>query len=191
MTWHTIWLWGIIGINMILPLQSEIHEVSVTWVGIECQTSCMNGLKKQFQAIPGVAEVSMSSGMALLKWKPNATFNYSSINTAMRMIGLNMQTTRVKATGKIQSTKNTIYLISSGDGTRFELANPVHYNPSGQSSEHNLGARYLSPELKQKLLDAEAQKQIVTISGPLFMPIRMIPNNVLVVEQIHITSPSK
>jgi len=151
------------------PLAAEIEHVIVTWSGLQCQQSCINQLTAQFKSIPGVAEVSMGPGQVTLKWKPNVSFSFAPINTAMSLIGLSINDIRVKATGTITHNSYAVTLISSGDNTRFDLLNPVvpDIRDNRQAPQFNIGARGLRPELKQQLLQAESEGKIATISGPL------------------------
>jgi hypothetical protein len=165
-----------------ISLGAEIENVTVTWSAIECKSSCINQLEQQFRKIPGVAEISMnqSAGQADLKWKKNATFSFSPINIAMEMIGLTINDIRVRVHGILEHTATHVTLISSGDLTHFDLINPVVPTLKGQAPQFNLGVRGLQPALREKLLAAETEKKIATIEGPLFMPERSPPLELVV-----------
>lgn len=170
-------------------LLAEIEAVDISWRPLNCQTNCPRLLEQQFRKIPGVQEISInpSTGHATLKWKPNSPFAYSSINVAMRLVGLSFTDLRLRVRGTLQYTHNTVTITSIGDNTRFDLLNPVIPEITKQAAQYNLEARRLKPALYQKLVDAAEKKQIATIEGPLFMPWRT-PNE-LVVDQVSFTSP--
>lgn len=174
-------------------LPAEIEKIAISWTPMLCQGSCSKLLETQFKKIPGIAEfeIDQPAGQAMIKWEGNAPYSYNSINVAMRMVGLSIKNIRVRASGFIQHTKQNVYLISRGDNTRFELINPIIPNAKGQTVQYNLATRALSPELRQQLLNTEAEKEIVTIEGILFMPERHEVPEKLVAEQISFPQKEK
>lgn len=168
-----------------LKLFAEVEKITIRWTAMECDNICMPHLDQQFKKIPGVSEITMNPGQAEIKWKANAPFYLPSIKIAMQMIGLYMTDLRVKVRGIIKHSPTDVYLISSGDNTEFNLLNPVIPDPQRQAPQYNRAARALTPELRQKLLEAEARQQIAIIEGPIFMPERSPPDPLaLVVDQI-------
>jgi hypothetical protein len=174
------------------PLRGEIERVTVTWSAMQCQPSCIKQLEEQFRKIPGVEEVSMNqaAGQADLKWKKNAPFAFSPVNVAMELIGLTINDIRIKVHGALQHSGKRVTLVSTGDFTHFDLLNPVVPEVHGQAAQFNLAARGLGPELLKKLLDAEAEKKVATIEGPLLMPERSPPLE-LVVSTVSFTENEK
>ena len=175
-----------------LPVASEIERVTVTWTAMECQANCIKQLEQQFRKIPGVGEVIMnpSAGQVDLKWKKNATFSFSPVNIAMELIGLTINDIRVRVHGTLKHSGNSVTLISSGDGTQFNLLNPVVPQAPGQTPQFNAAARGLRPELLEKLIKAEQEKKEATIEGPLLFPERSPPLQ-LVVSISNFTEPKK
>jgi hypothetical protein len=149
----------------------------------------MRQLEREFKKIPGVQSfvISAPAGQINIVWKPNASFTFQPIDTAMMMIGLTINDIRVKVRGKLRHDSRTVTLTSDGDNTRFNLLNPV-LPQNGQAAEFNLAARALTPPLWQKLVDGEAEGLIATIEGLLFMPERSPPLQ-LVVEQLSFLKP--
>ena len=164
------------------PLCAEIERVTVTWTAMECQANCIRQLEEQFRKIPGVAEVTMnhSAGQADLKWTKGMPFAFSPVNVAMELIGLTINDIRVKVHGVLQHTGNKVTLISTGDFTHFDLLNPAVPEVHGQAAQFNIAVRGLGPELLKKLMDAEKEKKTATIEGPLLMPERSPPLELVV-----------
>lgn len=173
-------------------LQAEIISLTIKWTGLLCQEACVKQLEQQFKKIPGVDSfvISGAAGQINVVWKPNASFSFTPINTAMRMVGLSPLDIRLKVRGKLRHDARSVTLVSDGDYTRFNLLNPVLPEMNRQAAEFNLAARALTPPLRQKLLDAEAADMTATIEGVLFMPMRT-PGLNLVVEQLNFTAPPK
>lgn len=167
-------------------LYAQIEKITIRWTAQLCQNSCSKLLEREFRKIPGVDEIMIDqgSGQATLTWKEKIPFQFTSINTAMHMVGLSMRDIRIRVKGTIKHMGDHFYLISEGDQTRFDLVNPAVPHPSGQASEYNLATRKLSPPLRQKLLDGEMEKQMATIEGPVFMPERMTVPTQIVVDQL-------
>ena len=174
-----------------IPLFGEIQHVIITWTPMECQAKCLEGLNTQFAKIQGVSEVSInqSAGQVTLKWKPNIPFSFSPVNIAMEMIGLTINDIRISVHGTLRHDPTHVSLTSIGDNTRFDLLNPVTPETSRQAAQFNIGARGLKPELRQKLLEGESNHQEATIEGPLFMPERSPPLE-LVVDKLQFSKPT-
>ncbi len=168
--------------------KAEIESVVVRWDPLSCQESCIKQLDKEFRKIPGVVEVSVGAGEASLKYRKNSPFSFTPLKYALATIGLNSRNVRVRIRGTLHHTDKAVTLVSDGDNTSFTLINPVVPDMHGQSAQYNLDARQLQPALRQKLLDAEAEKQTATIEGPLYRPQRESELR-LVVEQSSFTKP--
>ena len=179
-------------LSMILhsSIYSEIEQITIRWTAQLCQEPCRNILEKEFREVPGIDETSIDidKGQATLTWKKNVPFDFPSINTAMRMVGLAMREIRLKVRGSIKHSEDNLYLVSDGDHTPFNLVNPVVPSPSGPTSEFNRESRKLSSALRQQLLQAQTDKQIVTIEGPIFMPKRMTVPTEIVIDYLNITN---
>lgn len=172
---------------------AEVESVTVRWTSQLCQKTCGTLLEKELKKVNGVDKVSidLSSGQATLTWKPMVPFAYSSINTAMHMVGIAMRDMRLRVKGRIGHTGETVYIVSEGNNTRFDLVNPVVPSRTGQSVVYNAAGRKLSPELRQQLLTGESQGLIATIEGPVFMPERMIVPTQIVVERLNFAEEPK
>lgn len=168
-------------------LQAEIQQITVRWTSLLCKDSCVKTLDKELRKIKGIEQFNIdpSSGQVSITWKANVPFQFTTINTAMHMVGLSMRDIRIKVRGNILPSGNQIYIVSEGDNTRFELMNPVTPNPNGQSHVYNYTTRTLSPELKKQLLDGYQAKQIATVEGPVFMPERMTVPTQIVVDHLN------
>lgn len=175
------------------PLQAEIEKITLRWTAQLCQNSCTKLLENEFRKIHGVNEISIDqgSGQATLTWKEKVPFQYTSINTAMHMVGISLRDIRIRVKGTIKHSGDVFYILSEGDNTRFDLVNPVIPHANGQAAEFNAAARKLTPPLRQKLLDGEAAKQIATIEGPVFMPERMTIPTQLVLDQLSFSDPKE
>lgn len=168
--------------------QAEIESVVVTWRPGSCTLNCPKLLEEKFKKIQGIDQLSvdLAGSQAVIKWKKNARFSYSEFNTALRIVGLSMMDIRLRVRGTLQHTPNTVTLTSLGDGTRFELLNPLTADITNIGGKNNREARRLTPELYQKFLDAQSRGLVAIVEGPLFMPWRN-PND-LVAEQVTIVN---
>jgi hypothetical protein len=172
---------------------AEVESVTIRWTSQLCQKTCGELLEKEFKKIGGVDKINIdiSAGQATLTWKPMTAFSFTAINTAMHMVGIAMRDIRIKVSGKIRHSGDTIYIVSNGDNTRFDLINHVVPLPRGQAPVYNQAARKLSPELKQQLLSGESQHQTATIEGPVFMPERMTVPTPIVVDSLTFSDEPK
>jgi hypothetical protein len=171
---------------------AEIQQVVLRWRPLRCEGACINLLDREFSKIHGIDQIEIDSGngQAIMTWKEKVPFQYSSVSTAMRMVGVSIRDARVKVRGTLRHSGDTFYIVSDGDNTRFDLFNPVIPVQGGVSAEYNAsGARNIVPPLKQKLLDAEAQKLTAVIEGPLFMPHRNTIPSQLVIDNISFEEP--
>lgn len=183
----------ILGVLFNVPVQAEIQQITIRWTAPLCQETCTKLLMNEFRKIHGVAEIyiDQGSGQATLTWKERMPFEFTSVNTAMRMVGLSIRDIRIKVRGYVRHTGDTFYIVSEGDGTRFDLLNPVTPVRGGQTSEFNTLTRGISPALRQQFLDAEAQKLIATVEGPVFMPERKTVPTQIVVDSLSFSDPTK
>lgn len=155
-------------------ISAEIDKVTVTWTSVLCRDACGQLLYKQFSKIKGVSsvEVNQQAGIAYLKWKENVKFSFAPVNLAMQMVGLGLRDIRISVTGTVRATGKYFSIISLGDNTEFYLLSPVTPQGQGYVNQFNTANRQLSPEMEQKLFNAQNERKIVTIEGPLFMPWR-------------------
>lgn len=173
--------------------QAEIQKINITWTQLLCNTqTCIGLLEKEFRKVPGIEEftINQSAGQAEIKWKPNARFSFSDVNVPMRLVGLSIRDIHIKVRGTLTHDAKTVTITSIGDGTRFQLLNPVISQPGKQAPVFNLAARQLAPELYQKLVAGETQKMIATVEGQIFMPGRS-PASQIVVEHLEFTKPEE
>lgn len=164
------------------PSQAEILDVRVTWTAAECQARCNQLLQAQFGRIYGVSsvQVNQQAGQADMKWKPKVIFSFQPIDAALRMVGPFPNDVRVKVRGKIQHDPANVKIISDGDGTSFYLLNPIIPVRNQFVIEDSPFNRPLTPDMRNKLLDAQKNNQMVTIEGPLFEPYRSPPLRIIV-----------
>jgi hypothetical protein len=174
-------------------LYCQIEQVTIRWNPQMCQGYCQKILEQQFRKVQGIKNfsVDLKNGQATLTWKENVPFLFTTINSAMHMIGLYTREVRIKIVGHIKHSGDTFYILSDGDNTRFDLVNRVDPHSTGQTAVYNRDARNLSQELRQQLLNAENDKQIATIEGPVLMPDRMIIPTQIVIDQLSFTSTPK
>lgn len=174
-------------------VNAEVESITIRWTSQLCQKTCGMLLEKELKKVNGVDKVAidLAAGQASLTWKPMTPFSYTSINTAMHLVGIALRDIRLRVRGHIRHTGETIYLVSEGDNTRFDLVNPVVPNLKGQSTVYNAAGRKLTPELRQQLLDGEKNGQIATIEGPVFMPERMTVPVQIVVDSLRFTEVPK
>lgn len=173
-------------------LRSEIEQITIRWTAQLCNGNCSKLLEKELRKVRGIDEIAIDqgSGQATLTWSKKIPFQYTSLNTAMHMVGLSMRDIRIKVSGSIKHSGDNFYIVSDGDNTRFDLVNPVTPRPYGQANEFNAYARKLSPALKKELLDGETQKLKATIEGPVFMPERMTVPTQIVVDKLNFIKPA-
>ena len=180
---------------LLLPFTvgAEVQQVTIRWTSLLCKDSCVKLLDQQLKKISGIKDVSIDqqAGQAVLTWKPNAPFLFTSINSAMHMVGISMRDIRIRVQGSIRHSGSTIFIVSEGDNTRFELVSPVTPNSKGQTSEYNYSNRKLSPDLMKQLLDAEKNRLKATIEGPVFMPERMTVPTQIVVDKLDFAETPK
>lgn len=183
----------LLGFLLFSSLQAEIEKVTIRWTALLCKGACPRLLEKEFRKINGVKEIAIDQGggQLTLTWKEKIPFQYTSVNTAMHMVGLSIRDIRIRVKGSIKHTGDNFYIVSEGDNTRFDLLNPVIPNPGGQAAEFNASARKLTPALRQQLLQGEVEKQIATIEGPVFMPERMTVPTQIIIDQLSFNSPTE
>lgn len=181
-----------LSLTFVNAAHAEVSDVIITWTAATCQPGCDKLLSQQFGKIYGIAtfDINRAAGQANIQWKPNLPFAYYPINAAMRMIGPHINTIRLKVRGKIQHTQDNIKLISEGDGTLFYLISAVNPAPNQYAPTRSVYNRALSLDVRQQLLDAEANKQMVVIDGPLFEPYRS-PPLFLVIEHLSVEDSNK
>ncbi|MBA3957486.1 MAG: hypothetical protein H0X51_03705 [Parachlamydiaceae bacterium] len=173
-------------------LQAEVQKVTIKWTAMACKELCVQGLAKQFYLIKGVSNVQIDqgAGQAILTWKPDQIFTFAPINTAMSMIGLAINNIQIKVRGTVRHDDRTVTLVSIGDGTLFQLIGPVMPSPSQYVIQYNTGSRTLPPHLREELLEGEAGSQVAMIEGPLLMPERSPPLQ-LVIERLQFSKPQE
>lgn len=178
---------GMLYLTCFQPVQAEILDVRVTWTAAECQARCNKLLLAQFGKIYGVSsvQVNQAAGQADLKWKPKVIFSFRPIDSALRMVGPFPNDVRVKVRGKIQHDPVNVKIISDGDGTSFYLLNPIIPSRNQFVIEDSAFNRSLTPDMRNKLIEAQKNNQMVTIEGPLFEPYRSPPLRI-VVESLNI-----
>lgn len=171
-------------------LHGEIERITLKWTQALCTKSCAAQLDKEFKKIQGISEftINQEAGQADIKWGQNTRFSFSEVNVPMRLVGLSIRNINLKVKGTLTHDAKTVTLTSIGDNSTFQLLNPVISEPGKQSPVFNLEARQLSPELYQKLVDAESRGWIATVEGQMFMPGRSAAMQ-LIVEHLTLTNP--
>lgn len=176
------------------PCRSEIEEVIIKWDPLLCKQACIKGLEKRFGQVPGVQSVEMNraEGSSKMSWKPNVPFAFTPLNAALRWIGIRQNDVRVKVRGTVSESGNAFFLISNGDRTKFVLINRVYSDPGEYVVQFNTQNREIKGELAKTLREVKKAKDIVSINGTLFMPLRSPPNPLyLIVDQIQKEQPEQ
>lgn len=171
-------------IAMLCPISlfSEIQQVTIKWIPMQCQASCMKGLEAAFRKIPGVTAINMNQpgGQAELQWRPNAILAMGPINAAMSSIGLSIEDIRVRVRGSIVHDDRDVYIVSLGDSTMFKLMGPLVPKPNQYTMNSSVYNRPLSPQMRDELLQAQADGKLAVLTGPLFESERSPPIMVIV-----------
>lgn len=181
----------LLGISFVTPTYSQIEQITIRWTAQLCQGTCPKLIVNELKKVQGIDEIfiDQGSGQAILTWKEKMPFQFTSINTAMRMVGISMRDIRIKVRGTVKHTGDVFYIISEGDNSRFDLLSPVTPIPYGQTSEYNTLTRKISPAFRQQFLDAETQELIATVEGPVFMPERKTVPTQIVVDTLSFSEP--
>jgi hypothetical protein len=176
-----------------LNVYSSIESITIQWSSLFCKDQCIALLEKEFRKIRGVEQLSIDQEalQAVLVWKPNEPFQYSSINYAARAVGLSIRSIRIRVNGTITHSGDRFYLVSQGDNTRFELLNPIIPVPGEFTSKSNEAIRKIIPPLRDQLLEGERNRQIATVEGPIFMPNRNTVPAQIVVDHLDFSEPQK
>lgn len=171
-------------INM--PLYSLVESITIRWVPMRCADTCVRLLEREFRKVQGIDQIfiDQGSGQATLTWKEKIPFQFVSVSTAMRLVGLSMREIRIRVSGTISHRGDSFYIISEGDNTPFELLNPIIPVPQGVTPEFNANARKLTPALRQRLLEGQMSKQTATVEGPVFMPERKTVPTQLILDSL-------
>lgn len=166
------------------PIQAEIDKVVVTWTPGECiDIACAQNLADQFKKQLGVAQVNISTtqGQAVIDWKPDVPFAWTNIQYPMAALGLYIRTIRVRVRGTIsRDLHNNISITSIGDGTILELVSPIQPEKNRYVTKYSPYTHPLTNEQRAQLYTAEANKEVVTIEGPLFEPYRSPPLQLII-----------
>jgi hypothetical protein len=173
------------------PLQAEIEQITITWNAFKCQDLCIPLIARSFGGIPEVnnkIEIDAPSGSAVMGWNPNYPFNYEPFRYAASMVGISIESMRIRVRGTISSDYENVYLISNGDDARFLLIGPLHSEPGRYMPVYNLASYPLAPEVRDRLIQAEKHRLTVVISGPLYEPGRF--PRTLITEQIRVLEPN-
>lgn len=165
-------------------LSAEIEEIVMKWNALECLDVCIPTLQQQLDNIINVTDLQINprAGTSVMRWKPNYPFSYEPFNLATRTVGIRIADFRMKVRGTINRQQDNYYLVSIGDNTSFLLLGPIRAEPGRYIIRQNIASHPLSPKLRQQLLLAANNGQIVEIEGPLFEPLRYLL--MLIVEQI-------
>ncbi|MFI5344396.1 MAG: hypothetical protein ACHQUC_09275 [Chlamydiales bacterium] len=165
-------------------LSAEVEEIVMKWNALLCLDVCIPTLQQQLGYITNVTDVQINprAGAAVMRWKPNYPFSYEPFNLASRMVGTRIIDFRMKVRGTINRQQDNYYLVSTGDNSSFLLLGPLRAEPNRYIIWSNIASHPLSPKLRQQLLIAANDGQIVEIEGPLFQPWRYLL--MLIVEQI-------
>lgn len=164
---------------------AEVEKVIITWNNRTCKEACAHSLEENLRKIEWVTDVitNPEAGRTDLLWKPNAPFSYPAIYAAMSMVGLAFIDIHVTISGTLTHTSDSVTLTSNGDNTRFILLNPQRFSTTQYIPQKSLATRYLSPELRNQLIDGENANRTAIISGQIFEPQRS-PPLYLVVENL-------
>lgn len=171
-----------------VPLKGEIEEIIINWNAFKCQESCVAQIEQNFSAIKEVSnfKIHPDIGSATMKWSTTQQFSYEPFRYAAAAVGIRISTMRVRVKGTVAQDSQNMYIVSSGDGTRFQLIGPLQTEPGRYIPNYSLTTHPLTPHLREKLIKAERNKLTVVISGPLFLPSKY--PQVLIAEQIKVNA---
>ena len=77
---------------------------------------------------------------------------------------------RDRVRGTIVHYYDKLFLVSLGDGSRFELLGPLIIEPNRYTIKANIANHPLPADRLDRLLEAERRNELITIEGPLFEP---------------------
>lgn len=150
--------------------RAEVEEVTVTWNGFKCQSSCVSQMEQNLKSIPNATNVQVNpQGSAIMKWAPNQPFSYEPFRYAAGAIGNRFSSMRIKVKGTITFDGTNFFLISSGDNTQFLLVGPLLTQP-GRYAPNNLQTHPITPATQDQLTRLTQSQRKVMISGPLLLP---------------------
>jgi len=160
---------------LLLPslLFGQVHSVTVWWSPGHCNQKCGVVLVERFKRAKEIADanVNLASGEAKLVWKEKRRFSYRPIKRIMQAAGVGVNRIEVKVSGTLQEKKNRMYLISSGDKTRFLLMAPAPVRERRYATTVDPRVYPIDANLKQKLLRFGSDADVM-LSGPLYRPSR-------------------
>ncbi len=184
-----------VGALFFAPAQAEIQTVVAKWIPFQydipsCTASCGEQVVKQMNKINGVATVQLdlAGGKVNLTWKPGVPFSYAALDAGLRLAGPGINEVHVKAQGAITHNKDSVTLVSTGDGTRFILLGPLLAKPNQYVVEFNTASYPLPQSMRQQLIDAEQNHQYVAIDGKLLLP-EQSPPLYLIIEHMQVAQP--
>lgn len=171
------------------PLFGEIQMVTFNWNAALCLDVCTPKLERELGSIKAITDLQINpqAGVAKMKWDPNYPFNFAPFNLATRSVGIRLNQIRVRVRGTIAHDVDNLYVISLGDGTRFQIAGPIQPITTGYTIRENIASHPVPLAMRERLLEAEANREITTIEGPLFEPFRY--NLTIVAEQVRYPKP--
>lgn len=166
----------------ISSLLAEIEQVVVVWRAKNCDQSCEERIVERLEAASQIESASVipGAGQAVVKWKPDTPFSYSPLNIAMRRVGPSIQMVQMVVSGKVRDDGKNIILTSTGDNSSFTLLNPVGAQDVGIAVQGTTRGRELPEDLKNRLIQAQKNGQIVTVKGNLFNPFRAPPQMLII-----------
>lgn len=175
-----------------LNLLAVIENVQLNWDNIQCQQDCANNLNKNFQKIKEVSEVTVNqqTGVATLKWQLNVPFNFRPIHEAYAKVGIHMIALRLKVSGTITQKGKQFLLVSSGDNSRFNLIGNITAKTHQYTAEKSPYNRPLTADLIKQFIQAEKDRSLVTIEGPILQPFQFPPLD-LITENVSISQSKK
>lgn len=156
-------------LSISLDISAEIQRVTIKWNAALCFATCERDLTIAFRNVPAIQgfKIDPQAGVAEVKWNPSVPFNFPAFSAISRATGMRFKEIRVQASGQIKQEGQNMYLISRGDGTHFLLMNPLEGEPGRCLVGSNLNQN-TSSELTQRLLQAQASHQLVTVEGALY-----------------------
>lgn len=174
---------------------AEIQSVTLQWIPFQydipaCTESCGEQIIKQLEKINSVesVQVDLGGGKVNLLWRRGIPFSYPAVDAAMRLAGPGINEIHIKARGAIIHNRDSVTLISKDDGTRFILLGPLFARPNQYVVEFNTASYPLPPETREQLINAENNRQYVTISGKLLLP-EQSPPLYLIIANMQIGQP--
>lgn len=175
----------LLGLFVFLPLCcfAEIQEIMIRFNPGVCNRNCPAFLQEtMLKRVPAIKEIRMNAteGRMDMVWRPNAPYNYQTIDYAMRWVGLSILEMRMKVQGKMSHNGDNFFLTSTGDNTNIQLFSQIKPSENLYVERNNISAYTVDEAVRAKMLDAEKNNLLVFAEGQVLMPWRYLTPPVLI-----------